>query len=111
MVNYYSEIPLDLKNRQIHNDISAATNLPDLGGSVAELHVGREKITCSRFILCARSKVFCASFSHPETTEHKTGVVEIKNTSPKSVKDFVTFLYQDTVPDLNTSVRTLHIEK
>ena len=61
---------------------------------------GDTELRCNKFVLCARSEVFRAMFSHPGLKEAKEGLVEIKDADVTTVKDLLEFVYSDNVKDI-----------
>ncbi|XP_059091097.1 protein roadkill-like [Tigriopus californicus] len=57
---------------------------------------------CSKFILCARSDVFRAMFSH-EMKEARELQIRIEDVEPATLKDMLEFLYSDDVKGIGLS--------
>lgn len=57
---------------------------------------------CSKFILCARSDVFRAMFSH-EMKEARELQIRIEDVEPSTLKDMLEFLYSDDVKGIGLS--------
>lgn len=50
---------------------------------------------CHKFMLVSSSEVFAAMFSHPETLEAKTGVLQIEDSDPEDIEHLLRFIYTD----------------
>ena len=61
------------------------------------LRCADELFPCHKFVLACRSTVFKTMLSNKAFMENVTNEAEIKDFSPKSVKDFLEFLYTDYV--------------
>ena len=77
------------------------------------LRCGEELLPCHKFILASRSTVFKAMFGNNAFAENAANEANIRDFSPKSVKDFLEFLYTDELdkPDLNSVELLLMADK
>lgn len=66
------------------------------------LKVKGRDFKCHRAVLGSRTPVFEAMFEHPETTESKTGIVDIEDCDPDSFAEFLQFLYTGRVTELSS---------
>lgn len=78
---------------------SAASFLPDARFSDVTLVCGNRSFACHKVILSARSDVFSAMFSHSDTVEVRTNVVEIADVEPDALEQMLRFIYTDKVDE------------
>lgn len=66
------------------------------------IKIQEKEIQVHRVILAARSPVFAAMLHHVDTSESKTGILEIKDVEYNVVKEMLQFIYSGrSSPDLN----------
>ena len=77
------------------------------------LRCGEELFPCHKFILASRSTVFKAMFGNNAFAENAANEANIRDSSPKTVKDFLVFLYTDELDkaDLNSVELLLMADK
>eukprot|EP00095_Tigriopus_kingsejongensis_P001617 maker-scaffold289_size220122-snap-gene-1.26 protein:Tk01617 transcript:maker-scaffold289_size220122-snap-gene-1.26-mRNA-1 annotation:"speckle-type poz isoform x2" len=81
----YKTLPEDIKNMQDESNFNDVS-----------IKCGDVIMRCSKFILCARSDVFRAMFSH-EMKESRELQIRIEDVEPSTLKDMLEFLYGDDV--------------
>ncbi len=99
-----SRLVADVEEYMIHDD--SANKHCDL-----ELRCQEGIIKCHKFMLSARSPVL-RMILNSDSKEAKTGVIEIKDSNPVSLRQFVNFLYSEEVEkdtDINNLAALLHL--
>ncbi len=65
------------------------------------------ELSCHKLVLAARSEVFQTMFANTWSKEAKTGIVDIKDSDPGSIKQMINFMYLDKCNDLSRHVHGL----
>ena len=78
------------------NDLKSA--FENMKHSDLKLRCGDQDFPCHKFMLASRSDVFCAMFAH-DMKENQLGVVQLDDTEPQVVKQFLAFIYTDHFDD------------
>jgi hypothetical protein len=56
---------------------------------------------CHKFVLANRSDVFEAMFENMDTKEMQDGLIKINDVSNKTMKDLLSFVYKNKIPDID----------
>ena len=111
MIIYKAAVSTSAK---VDDDSDPADDTPGLYEDVEKLWRGEfatdfnlrcagELFPCHKFVLACRSNVFKRMFGHKELAENVTNEAEIKDFSPKSVEDFLEFLYTDELYEADSN--------
>ncbi len=66
---------------------------------------GGQSFRAHRALLCSRSPVLAAMFSHRELLESRTGKIRMDDMGPEVVEGMLRFLYTDSVTDVSVSCK------
>ena len=100
------------------SEIGARSLIQDMASAKKNTETADVQIICGgktfnahRFVLSARSSVFAAMFSHKETKESETGIVELSDCEADTMEWFVTYLYEGILPQESFQVaeKLIHV--